>query len=121
MQAWHQLILASSALASILGLVILLQTESPRTTTKTTTLAGATPALDEFTAHSETLLRMIFVYWLLFCLASGLQNLNCLAGTDLQAMCGIIKLLSYLLTFSSVLCFPMHLFQARQTRRQINS
>lgn len=115
MLAWHHNILILSALASVLGLIILLGNESqaPAST-------QPTPELDEHQAHSETLLRMIFVYWLLFCLASGLQNLDCIAGTDLQAKCRIIKLLSYLLTFSSVLCFPMHLLQARQTQRQIN-
>lgn len=118
MQAWHQLILGASALASVIGLVILLRTEP---TPKTMTLVGQAPELDEFTAHSETLLRMIFVYWLLFCLTSTLQNLPCLSGTDLQAMCRISQVISYLLTFSSMLCFPMHLFQARQTRQQVKS
>ncbi len=118
MQAWHQLILGASALASLLGLLILLQTDVNGIKVNPT---RPVTDMDEFTAHSETLLRMIFVYWLLFCLASGLQSLSCLAGSDLQAKCRIIQVLSYLLTFSSVLCFPMHLFQARQMRQQVKS
>lgn len=118
MQAWHQLILGASALASVIGLVILLRTEP---TPKTRQPLGQVPEMDEFTAHSETLLRMIFVYWLIFCMASTLQKLACLAGTDLQAMCRITQVITYLLTFSSVLCFPMHLFQSRHARQQVKS
>ncbi|AFY59619.1 hypothetical protein [Synechococcus sp. PCC 6312] len=118
MQAWHHLILGVSALASVIGLVILVRTEATPSVMK---LVGQGAELDEFTAHSETLLRMIFVYWLLFCISSTLQKLTCLAGTDLQAMCQITQVITYLLTFSSLLCYPMHLFQARQTRQQVKS
>lgn len=69
-------------------------------------------------AYGETLWRMIFVYWLLYCGATGLQIAVPLEGTDLGQMCKITALLSFLLTFSSLLCLPMHYWQSRQRQQQ---
>ncbi|MDG2991660.1 hypothetical protein L3556_12055 [Candidatus Synechococcus calcipolaris G9] len=112
---WHSWLLFLSAIASLIGILWLVHQEKQ---------AGAqgqnVPELTLQQAYGETLLRMIFVYWLLYCGVKGLQGLVPLEGTDLGRMCQVTGLLSYLLTFSSVLCLPMHYVQARQGQQQVN-
>ncbi|MFN4280779.1 hypothetical protein [Thermosynechococcus sp.] len=71
-------------------------------------------------AYGETLWRMIFVYWLVYCGARGLQIAVPLEGTDLGQMCKITALLAFLLTTSSLLCLPLHYWQSRQRQQQLN-
>lgn len=112
---WHNGLLFSSAIAALIGILWLVHQEKQERSQ-----VGNPPELTLQQAYGETLLRMIFVYWLLYCGVKGLQTLIPLEGTDLGRMCQVTGLLSYLLTFSSVLCLPMHYLQARQGQQQVN-
>lgn len=112
---WHNWLLLLSAISSFIGILWLIYQEK-----QTETNGQPAPELSLHQAYGETLLRMVFVYWLLYCGVKGLQVLVPLEDTDLGRMCQVTSLLAYLLTFSSVLCLPMHYFQARQGQQQIN-
>ncbi|WKT82596.1 MULTISPECIES: hypothetical protein [unclassified Thermosynechococcus] len=112
--SWSVGILIVSAIAALSGLSWLLYTAYQEE--KQCPLREYSPQ----EAYSETLWRMIFVYWLVYCGARGLQIAVPLEGTDLGQMCKITALLAFLLTTSSLLCLPMHYWQARQRQQQLN-
>ncbi len=111
---WSVVMLVVSAIAALIGLSWLLHEAQQQS--KQHPLQGCSPQQ----AYGETLWRMIFVYWLVYCGATGLQIAVPLEGTDLGQMCKITALLAFLLTFSSLLCLPMHYWQSRQRQQQPN-
>lgn len=98
---WHDYLLAASAIAAIAGLGLLLKGKQSE-------------SISERRATSETLLRMTFVYWIVYCLAVGLQKFDLPDINGLAISLKLTALFSYFLTFSSLLCLPLHHFEARR-------
>jgi hypothetical protein len=98
---WHDYLLAASLVAAIAGLGLLLKS------------ANSEPTGERY-ATSETLLRMTFVYWIVYCLAVGLQKFDLPDINGLAISLKLTALFSYFLTFSSLLCLPLHHFEARR-------
>jgi hypothetical protein len=103
---WHDFILATSLLAAVIGVGLLLSNQ----------LLSDQPSLlisDQEATH-QTLLRMIFIYWIVYCLAVGLQKLDLLQSQGWIFSLKLTAILAYFLTFSSLLCLPLHHFEARK-------
>jgi hypothetical protein len=98
---WHDYLLAASLVAAIAGLGLLLGSEESAPTS-------------ERHATSQTLLRMTFVYWIVYCFAVGLQKFDLPDVDGLAISLKLTALFSYFLTFSSLLCLPLHHFEARR-------
>ncbi|MBW4549746.1 MAG: hypothetical protein KME35_01275 [Aphanocapsa sp. GSE-SYN-MK-11-07L] len=99
--SWHDYLLAASAIAAIAGLGLLFERKQSE-------------SISERRATSETLLRMTFVYWIVYCLAVGLQRFDLPDINGLAVSLKLTALFSYFLTFSSLLCLPLHHFEARR-------
>ena len=102
--SWHDSLLLTSALASALGIVILLRRECLFTHED----------IDEPTAAEETLLRMAFIYWLAYCITFVLQRLGSDAPHSYLVTLKLTGMLTYLLTFCCILGLPLHHIEARQ-------
>lgn len=98
--SWHDLIVFVSFAASIAGLFLL-----------------SDPTQSEVNELEETeqiLFRMSFAYWMVYCVAFGIQKL---ALPDWEVLLLSLKLtaaFSYFLTFSCIVCLPLHRFSVRQ-------
>ncbi len=98
---WHDYLLTASLIAAIAGLGLLLEGKKSE-------------SISERKATSETLLRMTFVYWIVYCVAVGLQKFDLPDVQGLAISLKLTALFSYFLTFSSLLCLPLHHFEARR-------
>ena len=100
--SWHESLIILSFFASIAG-VALLTINHP-------------PAKDEMEAADQMLLRMTFVYWLVYCVAFGAQKL---ISPDWETMLLSIRLtgvIAFLLTASCILSLPLNRVAVRQTQ-----
>ena len=62
----------------------------------------------------QTLFKMSFTYWMVYCVAFGIQKI---ALPDWEILLLSLKLtaaLSYFLTFACIVCLPLHRFAVRQ-------
>lgn len=106
--SWHDALLVFSFFAAIAGLLLAL---SDKTTESNT---------PEETDRALTL--MIFAYWLVHCVAIGVQKLiipegDALLTPEWETALTSVRLtavLSYLLTFACVLSLPLHRVSVRQ-------
>jgi hypothetical protein len=97
--SWYDSALLISGLASVVGLCFFCQPQ--------------TVELTEAEAAQETLVRMTFVYWLVYC-GAKFGEYVCAAGPqDWICSLHLLRLLSYLLTFCCVLSLPLHLIEQR--------
>jgi len=97
---WHDVILLLSFLASIIGLVLLAKTNQAQ--------------VEELEETEFVLFRMSFAYWLVYCIACGLQKF---IFSDWEVLALSVKLtaaLSYFLTFACIVCLPLHRVAIRQ-------
>ncbi|MBW4519996.1 MAG: hypothetical protein KME16_09905 [Scytolyngbya sp. HA4215-MV1] len=97
---WQNGIIGASFVACIAGLTLIFSTSSK-------------PA-DEIEATDRILLMMSFTYWLVYCVAFGLQKL---VAADWEMVLFSLKLttiMTYFLTFTCVLSLPLHRFAASQ-------
>ena len=95
----HEFVVAISAVASIVGLLLLCERKKEK---------------DEIEVTEKTLLRMSFSYWLVYCLAFGVEKM---VLTDWEGVIMTLKIttaLSYFLTFSCVLSVPLHKFAVHE-------
>uniref|UniRef100_B8HSW4 Uncharacterized protein n=1 Tax=Cyanothece sp. (strain PCC 7425 / ATCC 29141) TaxID=395961 RepID=B8HSW4_CYAP4 len=99
--AWHDYFLGVSFLAAIAGLISLLVSDRPAPT-------------NDHQETEENLLRMIFAYWIVYCLAVTLQKVISPDWDSLLLSLRLTTILSYFLTFSSVICLPLHHLEARR-------
>lgn len=97
---WHDLLIFLSFTACIAGLSLLSDTKQTQT--------------DEIEDSEQMLLRMTFAYWMVYCVAIGLQKINLTDWHILLVNLKITAALSYLLTFSCVLSLPLHRISVRQ-------
>jgi hypothetical protein len=65
--------------------------------------------------ETETILfRMSFCYWLVYCVAFGIQKVVLPEWETVQMSLKLTTALSYFLTFSCILSLPLHKFAVRQ-------
>ena len=97
---WHDYIVLISFIACITGLLLLSD-------------ANQTQAND-LEETEQILFRMSFAYWMVYCVAVGIQIV---LPSDWEIPLLSLKLttaLSYFLTFACVVCLPLHRFAMRQ-------
>lgn len=91
---WQDYIILLSFVASIAGLFLLVKT-------------GETPSTER-EAADRVLQLMTFAYWLVYCLAVGIQKLTLPDWEILLLSLKFTAILSYFLTFTCVLGLPLH-------------
>ncbi len=72
----------------------------------------------ESEAMQETMFRLTFVYWTVFCLSSLCDRFCTLLPYDLSCRFKILSLLCFMLTFCCVFSLPLHLIEQYQRQRQ---
>lgn len=73
-----------------------------------------TKSKDKLEETERILFRMCFSYWLVYCVAFGIEKLVLPEWDTLVMSLRITTALSYFLTFSCVLSLPLHKFTVRQ-------
>ena len=95
---WHDCLIFLSFTACIAGLVLLSDTKTQAS---------------ELEETEEVLFRMSFSYWMVYCVAVGIQKI---ALPDWEILLLSLKLtaaLSYFLTFACIVCLPLHRLAVR--------
>lgn len=95
----HEFVVCLSFLACIAGLLLLWDTKQQK---------------DNLEVTEKILLRMSFSYWLVYCLAFGLEKLILPDWETALMSVKITIALSYFLTFSCVVSLPLHKFSVRR-------
>jgi hypothetical protein len=98
--SWHDYLLMASFVAAISGIVLLKTDQSP--------------AKNDIEAADQMLMLMSFTYWLVYCIAFGLQKA---ISPDWETVILSIKLtgvIAYLLTASCILSLPLNRVSVRQ-------
>lgn len=88
-----------SFLACILGLIILWDDKQLK---------------NEIQKTEKILFRMSFSYWLVYCVAFGFEKIILPEWEAVLMSLKMTTALSYFLTFSCILCLPLHKFAMRQ-------
>lgn len=101
---WYDMLLGASLLAALGGLGLLLPGETDQD-------------LSDRQITTENLLRMTFVYWTVYCIVAIAQKLLPSEIHPVTVPLRLTGLLTYVLTFSSLLCLPLHYFEARRQRQ----
>ncbi|MEM6399331.1 MAG: hypothetical protein AAF757_03745 [Cyanobacteria bacterium P01_D01_bin.116] len=68
----------------------------------------------EMQETEKILFRMSFSYWLVYCIAFGIQKIVLPSGEVITMSLRMTTALSYFLTFSCILCLPLHKFAMRR-------
>lgn len=97
---WHDWILVLSFAACIAGLLLLFNSKPNQA--------------DEMEETQEILFRMSFAYWMVYCIAVGVQKIVSPDWDILMLSLKLTAALSYFLTFACILCLPLHRFAVRQ-------
>lgn len=98
----HTLLLGLSFPSALLGLTLVLKTATPEA------------EASDGQVTTEHLLRMIFVYWAVYCLAAFGQKLLLPAYPELAVPLRLTGIFTYLLTLASVLCLPLNYIETRR-------
>jgi hypothetical protein len=96
----HEFVVAISSIACILGLWL---------------LKDCNQAIDDFQQTEESLLRMSFAYWLVYCIAFGIEKVFLWDWDVIIVSLRITIALSYFLTFFCILSLPLHKFAVHKT------
>jgi hypothetical protein len=99
--SWHSGLQTVSCLAALVGLVWSISSDRVQDS-------------DQRRDNEETLLRMAFTYWIVFCLSVALQKLDLPPWDGLIVGLKFTAMLTYCLTFSSIVCLPLHHFESRR-------
>jgi hypothetical protein len=67
-------------------------------------------AIDDFQETEQSLLTMSFAYWLVYCIAFGMEKVILFNWEAVIITLRITTALSYFLTFSCILSLPLHKF-----------
>jgi hypothetical protein len=97
----HEFVVAVSFVACIVGLILLWNSKQQKDDAEETELI---------------LFRMSFSYWMVYCVAFGIEKI---VLPDWEALLMTLKIttaLSYFLTFSCILSLPLHKFAIRQVQ-----
>ncbi|BAY98820.1 hypothetical protein NIES37_27980 [Tolypothrix tenuis PCC 7101] len=95
----HEFIVAVSFVACIAGLLLLWDGKQHK---------------DEMEETEQILLRMSFSYWLVYCIAFGVEKIMVPSWEPMLMTLKITTALSYFLTFSCILSLPLHRFAVHQ-------
>lgn len=95
----HEFAVAVSAVACVVGLLLLWDAKQPK---------------EEAQETEETLLRMSFSYWLVYCIAFGIEKMVLPDWEGLTMTLKMTTALSYFLTFSCILSLPLHKFAVHE-------
>lgn len=95
----HEFLVAISFVACIFGLMLLRDSKSQK---------------DDIEETELILFRMSFTYWLVYCVAFGIDKIALPEWETIQMSLKITIALSYFLTFSCILSLPLHRFAVRQ-------
>lgn len=96
----HGSVVAVSFVACILGLMLLWERKGTK---------------DEEREETEKILfRMSFSYWLVYCVAFGLEKMVFSNYEPMMMTLKVTTALSYFLTFSCILSLPLHRLAVRQ-------
>ncbi|MFM5982026.1 MAG: hypothetical protein ACKO9I_16010 [Sphaerospermopsis kisseleviana] len=95
----HEFVVAVSAVACMVGLLLLWDSKQETSEAQVT---------------EETLLRMSFSYWLVYCLAFGIEKMVLPHWEGLTMTLKITTALSYFLAFSCILSLPLHKFAVHE-------
>lgn len=106
---WCNTLLGLSFIAAILGLGLLLAQPDPKTNPT---------AADDHQLTREHLLRMTFVYWLVYVLAVFAQKAMAPELSTWLVPLRITAFFTYVLTFASVLCLPLNYIETRMAARR---
>ena len=68
----------------------------------------------EMQETEKILFRMSFSYWLVYCVAFGIEKTVLPLGEAVLMSLRMTTALSYFLTFSCVICLPLHKFAMRR-------
>ncbi|MEH1792555.1 MULTISPECIES: hypothetical protein [unclassified Nostoc] len=91
----HESVVAVSFVACILGLVLLWDSKQQKSDVEETEVI---------------LFRMSFTYWLVYCVAFGIEKIILPEWESVVMTLKITTALSYFLTFSCILSLPLHKF-----------
>ncbi len=98
---WHDYLVLLSFAASIAGLFL---------------LSNRKTQADELEQTEQTLFSMSFSYWIVYCVAVGIQKI-CLPEWDIVLLnLRLTAAFSYFLTFSCVLSLPLNRLAMRQVQ-----
>lgn len=97
---WHDYLLVLSFVACVAGLWLLFEPKKALATDSEQT--------------ERILFRMSFAYWLVYCIAVGIQKLTLPDWDILLINLKLTAIFSYFLTFSCILCLPLHQIASRQ-------
>ncbi|MEO1373138.1 MAG: hypothetical protein AAFW70_02195 [Cyanobacteria bacterium J06635_10] len=95
----HEFFVMLSFVACIAGLVILWDKNQIK---------------NEIQQTEKILFRMSFSYWLVYCIAFGIEKIFLPSGEVLLMSLRMTTALSYFLTFSCIMCLPLHKFAMRR-------
>ncbi len=96
----HDVIVAISFVACILGLILLRDNSKQQN--------------NEAEVTERILFRMSFSYWLVYCIAFGIQKIVLPHWEAIHTTLKITTALSYFLTFSCIVSLPLHKLAVRQ-------
>lgn len=95
----HEVVVVVSFVACILGLALLWDGKQPN---------------NDLEETEQILFRMSFTYWLVYCVAFGLEKIIFPHWEPIMMTLKITTALSYFLTFSCILSLPLHKFAVHQ-------
>jgi hypothetical protein len=95
----HEFVVAVSFVACIAGLLLLWDRKQSK---------------DSLEETEKILFRMSFSYWLVYCVAFGVEKLILPDWETVLLSVKITTALSYFLTFSCILSLPLHKFAVRR-------
>lgn len=99
--SWHEYSIFFSFLAAIVGTSWLILDKQP--------------AKDEIEAADHALMLMSFVYWLVYCIAFGVQRLISPEWEVVLLSVKLTGVIAFLLTASCILSLPLNRVSIRQT------
>ncbi|WP_190939742.1 hypothetical protein [Nostoc flagelliforme] len=91
----HEFVVAVSFVACIIGLVLVWDTKQHR---------------NDMEETERVLFRMSFSYWLVYCVAFGIEKMVLPDWESILMTLRITTALSYFLTFSCIVSLPLHKF-----------
>ena len=100
--SWHESLIILSFFGSIAGIALL--------------IIDKQPAKDETEAADQMLMQMTFVYWLVYCVAFGMQKLISPEWETILLSVKFTGVISFLLTASCILSLPLNRISVRQTQ-----
>lgn len=98
--SWHDYLVLISFAACVTGLCLISDDKQTQ--------------VNDLEETEETLFKMSFTYWMVYCAAFIIQKIT---PPDWEILLLSLKLtaaLSYFLTFACIVCLPLHRFAVRQ-------